>query len=72
MKSFPDREGGILERGHDFGESRVVCDAYWYRDVVKGKEMGKATLDCLRANAAFNADLELAREEVFRLYNKES
>lgn len=50
----------------------MVCDAYWYRGVVKGKEMGKTTLDCLRANASFNTDLELAREEVFRLYNKES
>ena len=70
---FPDREEVILERGHDFGESRVVCNAHWYSDVVKGREMGKATVDCLRANTAFNTDLVLAKEEVFQLLkNKES
>ncbi|MCC9018399.1 acid phosphatase [Flavobacterium lipolyticum] len=64
---FPDKEKVILERGLDFGESRLICNVHWHSDVVKGREMGKATVDCLRVNTAFNTDLLQVKEEVFQV-----
>jgi acid phosphatase (class A) len=66
---FPENKKMILERGYDFGESRIVCHAHWYSDVEMGRVMGKATVDCLRANAIFQRDLAAAKEEV-RRYKK--
>ncbi|RUT70930.1 phosphatase PAP2 family protein [Flavobacterium cupreum] len=66
---FPDKEEAIRKRGHDFGESRIICNAHWHSDVEKGREMGKATVDCLWVNAVFQADLALVKEEVFQILN---
>lgn len=64
---FPDKEEAIHKRGHDFGESRVICNAHWHSDVEKGREMGRATVDCLRVNEVFQSDLTLVKEEVFQI-----
>ncbi|WP_413614496.1 phosphatase PAP2 family protein [Flavobacterium sp. N502540] len=65
---LPDREEVIFKRVHDFGKSRVICNARWYSDVVKGREMGGGTVvSCLRVNFASNASLMQAKEEVFLL-----
>lgn len=61
---FPDNEKGILKRGYDFGESRIVCNAHWYSDVKMGRIMGKATVDRLLDNSAFNEDLRMVKQEV--------
>ncbi|BFM43549.1 hypothetical protein CFS9_21900 [Flavobacterium sp. CFS9] len=64
---FPDKKELILKGGHDFGESRVVCNVHWYSDVVKGREMGEAVVRCLYSNAVFNADLKLVKEEIIQV-----
>lgn len=61
---FPYRKEMILKRGYEFGESRVICNAHWYSDVEMGRLMGKETVECLRANQAFQTDLKAVKEEV--------
>jgi acid phosphatase (class A) len=60
----PDRADGILNRGRDFGHSRVVCDQEWQSDVDAGRVIATATLARLNATAEFKDDMEAARREV--------
>lgn len=61
---FPEKADVILERGRDFGESRVICNVHWQSDVNEGRFMGAATVARLHANPVFLADLEAAKSEV--------
>lgn len=63
---FPDKKNIILERGYDFGESRIVCHAHWYSDVKMGRLMGTATVKSLFANPDFQKDFAAAKEEVLQ------
>jgi acid phosphatase (class A) len=60
----PSRDNAILQRGRDFGESRVICDAHWQSDVDAGRLIAAATVARLHADAGFRADLDAARSEV--------
>jgi acid phosphatase (class A) len=60
----PERADAVLQRGRDFGQSRVVCDAHWQSDVDAGRVIAAATVARLHADAAFRTDLEAARQEV--------
>ena len=60
----PDRADAILQRGRDFGQSRLVCNVHWQSDIDNGRLMAAATVAGLHADAAFRADLDAARAEV--------
>ena len=60
----PERANTILQRGRDFGQSRIICDQEWQSDVAAGWTIAKATVGRLDANAAYRADLETAQKEV--------
>ncbi len=60
----PDRADAILQRGRDFGQSRLVCDAHWQSDIDAGRVIGAATVARLHSDATFRADVEAARAEV--------
>lgn len=60
----PDHDDAILQRGREFGQSRLVCDAHWQSDIDQGRIMASATVARLHADAQFKADLEGARQEV--------
>lgn len=60
----PDRADALLQRGRDFGQSRVVCDAHWQSDVDAGRVVAAAAVARLHADEAFRADLEAVRQEV--------
>lgn len=62
----PDRADAILQRGRDFGDSRLVCNVHWASDVDAGRLMAAATLARLHAEQAFRADLDAARAELAR------
>lgn len=64
---FPAKTNAILQRGYEFGESRVVCNVHWHSDVVMGRVMGAAAVARLHANATFQRDLAAAKNEVARL-----
>jgi acid phosphatase (class A) len=60
----PGRADAILQRGRDFGQSRLVCEAHWQSDIDAGRVIAAATVARLHADSTFKADLEAARGEV--------
>jgi len=66
----PERTDAVLARGLAFGESRLVCNAHWYSDVVAGRVMGAATVARLHADPVFRADLDAAKAEYAVLYRR--
>lgn len=72
IKLFPEKEKEILKRGHDFGESRVVCNAHWHSDVDMGRVMGQTVVDCLWGNSGFLADWNNVENEVLKILDSSS
>lgn len=64
---FPEKTNHIIQRGREFGESRIVCNVHWQSDVNEGRFMGAATVARLHANPTFQADLKAAKKEVAAL-----
>lgn len=62
----PDQAEEILARGRAFGESRNVCNAHWYTDVVAGRLVGAAAVAKLHANEEFLAAMEAAGADIER------
>jgi acid phosphatase (class A) len=60
----PEHDDAILQRGRDFGQSRLVCDAHWQSDIDAGRVIASATVARLHADEQFKADLEGARREI--------
>lgn len=59
----PSRADAILQRGRDFGQSRLVCNVHWQSDVDAGRLMASATVARLHADPAFLTDLAAAKGE---------
>lgn len=59
----PDRADALFQRGRDFGQSRLICDAHWQSDIDAGRVIAAATVARLHADPGFRADLEVARSE---------
>ena len=60
----PERADAILARGRSFGESRNVCNAHWYSDVVAGRLTGAAAVAKLHSKEEFLAAMAAARKEI--------
>jgi len=60
----PERADAVLQRGHAFGQSRVVCGVHWQSDVDQGRLMGAATVARLQSDPVFQAQAALARAEI--------
>ncbi|MEQ4958854.1 acid phosphatase [Enterobacter hormaechei] len=59
----PERATEIIQRGYEFGESRVVCGAHWQSDVDAGRIMGAVVIAALHANPEFENQLQKAKKE---------
>jgi acid phosphatase (class A) len=60
----PERAKDILDRGHAYGESRMVCGVHWSSDVSAGREAAAGALAIARNDPAFQADMTAARAEI--------
>ncbi|PKP83366.1 MAG: acid phosphatase [Alphaproteobacteria bacterium HGW-Alphaproteobacteria-18] len=60
----PDRADALVQRGYEFGQSRVVCGVHWQSDVDAGRIMGAATFARLQADPVFVDQMALARIEI--------
>jgi acid phosphatase (class A) len=60
----PERAEVLLARGRAFGESRNVCNAHWYSDVVAGRMTGSAAVARLHSREEFLTAMESARNDI--------
>ncbi|VTO16950.1 acid phosphatase [Brevundimonas vancanneytii] len=67
----PDRAEAILTRGLAYGDSRVICGVHYVSDVEAGRLMGAALIARLKAEPAFQRDLERARAEWRRSFSRQ-
>lgn len=63
-EAVPGRADAIIERGRNYGESRLVCNVHWQSDVLEGRFMGAATVAKLHGTVEFQRDLAAARGEI--------
>jgi acid phosphatase (class A) len=64
---LPDeRHKEILNRGYEYGQSRVICGAHWQSDVSAGRLVGRAVFARLHTDPAFLKELDEARRELSR------
>ena len=66
----PDRAEHLLLRGRQFGESRNVCNAHWYSDIVAGRLVGAAAVARLHASPEFLTAMEAARADIERMRSR--
>ena len=66
----PDRAEEILARGRSFGESRNVCNAHWYSDIVAGRLVGAAAVAKLHTKEDFLKAMDAARADIERMRNE--
>jgi len=59
----PEKTDTILQRGYEYGQSRMICNLHWQSDVDAGRIMGAAAVARLHADSEFMMDLERAKEE---------
>ena len=60
----PDHATEILARGRAYSESRVICNAHWYSDIMWGRTMGAGTVARLHANPEYQKALKAAKAEL--------
>lgn len=60
----PERQNELLQRGYDFGRSRVICGAHWQSDVDAARIMGAADFARLNADPEFVAEVAAAKKEI--------
>ncbi|HET8706714.1 MAG TPA: phosphatase PAP2 family protein [Pseudomonadales bacterium] len=61
---LPEQRFAVMERGIDFGESRVVCGFHYRSDVASGRVLARALYEKEKTSTAFKKELALARQEL--------
>ena len=59
----PARAEQLLNRGREFGQSRLVCDEEWLSDVDAARALATAVLAGIHEKPAYRADFEAAKKE---------
>ncbi|MFB9265726.1 phosphatase PAP2 family protein [Bradyrhizobium erythrophlei] len=61
---IPDKADAIIQRGYDFGQSRVQCGVHWQSDVNAGRVVASAAVAQLHSYPEFIAEFRAAQQEV--------
>ncbi|MBO6257857.1 MAG: phosphatase PAP2 family protein [Succinivibrio sp.] len=64
----PQRSNLILERGYEYGRSRVICGFHWQSDVENSRLLAGVIYSALHGNNAFLKQLKKAKDEFKSLY----
>src|SRR5262249_13712706 len=60
----PARTDAIMQRGREFAQSRMICDAAWQSDVDAGISLATQDVIRFRQDKTFLADLQATKTEV--------
>ena len=72
MEVNPDRAVQLLQKGMDFGFSRVVAGFHYWSDVEAGRLVAGTVLGTLHSNSEYCEQLNRAKEEFAKLKGKKS
>lgn len=61
---MPDRTQSLMERGYQYGESRVICGVHWTSDVNAGRVLAGGAVAQAHGMTQFQEQLEAARAEL--------
>lgn len=64
----PSRADAILQRGRDFGESRVICGYHFPSDIDSSRLIAAGGVARLHGDESFRRQLDAARRELARAY----
>ncbi len=64
----PARADAILQRGRDYGESRVLCGYHYPSDIEASRMIAAAAIARLHADPRFRRHMDQARRELARAY----
>jgi acid phosphatase (class A) len=59
----PEHAAELINRGEEFGESRVICGFHWESDIVAGRLVALKIADALRANPQFKGEIDKIRHD---------
>jgi len=66
----PERQDAILQRGYEYGQSRVICGAHWQSDIHAGRIIAAAAVAKLHTLPNFQRQLAAAKQEIAALRKK--
>ena len=61
---MPDRAQALMERGYQFGRSRVICGVHWTSDVESGRLLAAGVVAQAHALPSVQAAMNAARDEL--------
>lgn len=64
----PSRADAALQRGRDYGDSRVICGYHFPSDIESGRLLASAVIARMHADPQFRRHLDDARRELARAY----
>lgn len=64
----PSRADAILQRGRDYGDSRVICGYHYPSDIESGRLLAAGVIARLHADPEFRRHLDQARRELAHAY----
>ncbi|GAM98026.1 nonspecific acid phosphatase precursor [alpha proteobacterium U9-1i] len=65
---IPSRADAILQRGRDFGESRIICGYHFPSDIEASRLVAAGAVARLHGDAEYRRALDAARRELARTY----
>lgn len=65
-----DNQDAVLQRGYEFGQSRVIVGAHWQSDVNAGRVVGGACFARLHNSPEFRAEMAAAQAEYYEITGK--
>ncbi len=60
----PERQGAILKRGYELGQSRVICGVHWQSDVDTARLGASAAVVQMHNNPQYLDMLQIAKQEI--------
>ncbi|MBJ3816915.1 phosphatase PAP2 family protein [Shimwellia pseudoproteus] len=60
----PEKATALMQRGYEFGRSRLICGVHWASDVDAGRVLAAGAFARLQASAEYQQQFSAARQEV--------